>query len=70
MMSATVSDHLPSSIPGLDPSGANWAIFSIRFRDAVDAKGFWGHFDSSEACPVAVNPAEPTGDEITRINQW
>jgi len=45
-------------------------IFSVRFQDAVDAKGFWGHFDGSEPHPVAVNPGEPTDDETTKLNQW
>ena len=33
----------------------NWAIFSVCFQDAVKAKGFWGHFDGTTTCPVAVD---------------
>jgi gag-polypeptide of LTR copia-type/Zinc knuckle len=68
--STSLSDQLPSSVPKLDPSGLNWAIFSVQFRDAVEAKGFWGHFDGSEACPVPVNEQEPTNEETANINQW
>ena len=32
----SLSDTLPSSIPKLDASGMNWAIFTVRFRDAID----------------------------------
>lgn len=32
-----LADSLPSSVPKLDPSGQNWAIFSVRFQDAVEA---------------------------------
>jgi len=66
----SLSDSLPGSVPKLDSSGLNWAIFSVRFQDAVEAKGFWGHFDGSEVCPTAVIPDDPTGDETTKINQW
>ena len=52
LTTTSLSDSLPSSIPKLDSTGLNWAIFSVRFQDAVEAKGFWGHFDSSEPRPV------------------
>jgi hypothetical protein len=48
----SLSDTLPSSIPKLDASGVNWAIFSVRFQDAIEAKGFWDHFDGSSLRPV------------------
>ena len=68
--STSLSDQLPGSVPKLDPTRLNWAIFSVRFQDAVEAKGFWGHFDGSEPCPTAVNAEEPTAEETTKINQW
>jgi len=67
--STALSDHLPASVPRLDPSGLNWAIFSIRFQDAVEAKGFWGHFDGSKAKPVPADAAKPTDDEQARSYQ-
>ena len=50
----SLSDSLPSSIPKLDASGLNWAIFSVCFEDAIQAKGFWGHFDGTSTCPSAL----------------
>ena len=38
---SSLSDTLPSTIPMLDAEGSNWAIFYIRFMDAIEAKGFW-----------------------------
>ncbi|PPQ83526.1 hypothetical protein CVT26_004101, partial [Gymnopilus dilepis] len=45
----------------LDATGVNWVIFQVRFQDAVEAKGFWGHFDGSSLRPasVAAAPAQP-----------
>ena len=60
---ASLSDSLPSSVPKLDASGLNWAIFLVVFQDAVEAKGFWGHFDGSSPVPTMLSPA--TADEIT-----
>ena len=50
----SLSDTLPSSIPKLDSTGSNWAIFRVRFQDAVEAKGFWAHYDGSKTRPVPV----------------
>ena len=58
LTTTSLSDSLPSSIPKLDSTGLNWAIFSVRFQDAVEAKGFWGHFDGSEPRPEP-SPAPP-----------
>jgi hypothetical protein len=56
----SLSDTLPSSIPKLDASGLNWAIFAVRFQDAVEAKGFWGHFTGDKVRPAAAPPAAAT----------
>ena len=53
----SLSDTLPSSVPKLEMTGTNWAIFEIRFRDAIEAKGFWGHFDGQTKRPVSGTPA-------------
>ena len=60
IVTTSLSDSLPSSIPKLDSTGLNWAIFSVRFQDAIEAKGFWGHFDGSESCPIALPAATAT----------
>src|SRR5260221_3435958 len=66
----SLSDALPSTVPKLDPSGANWAIFVFRFEDAVSAKGYWGHFDGSVSKPEAADSSSPTAAETNTINQW
>src|SRR6266699_3491917 len=68
LTTTSLSDSLPSSILKLDSTGLNWAIFSVRFQDAIEAKGFWGHFDGSEPRPV-VSAATTTaeGDEDAQM---
>src|SRR6202789_1995850 len=61
----SLSDSLPSSIPKLDSTGLNWAIFSVRFQDAVEAKGFWGHFDGTIPRPTSVAISVTTTDGAT-----
>jgi len=68
--STALSDHLPTSVPRLDPSGLNWAIFSIRFQDAVEAKGFWGHFDGTKPKPQPANAQNPTAEETAAVTLW
>ncbi|KDQ50303.1 hypothetical protein JAAARDRAFT_51339 [Jaapia argillacea MUCL 33604] len=47
MSTSQSSDTLPSTIPKLDENGMNWVIFSERFMDMVQVKGFWGYYDGS-----------------------
>ncbi|KAF8809460.1 hypothetical protein BYT27DRAFT_7056533, partial [Phlegmacium glaucopus] len=62
------SDFLNSTVPKLGDEGENWGIFLVRFKDAVQAKGFWGHFDGS--CVIPVLSAEPTAVEIAALEKW
>ena len=75
----SLSDSLPSSIPKLDSTGLNWAIFALRFQDAVEAKGFWGHFDGTTPRPVAVaisvtatdgTVTTSTAVDTAAVDQW
>ena len=52
------TDTLPSSVPKLDASGLNWAVFSLRFQDAIEAKDYWGHFDGMSKCPIMPKPED------------
>lgn len=63
----SLSDALPSTIPKLLANGKNWAVFLLRFQDAIEAKGFWGHFDGTNSRLVATNP---TPAESAIISQW
>ena len=65
---SSLSDMLPSMIPMLDAEGSNWAIFYIRFMDAIEAKGFWDHFDGLSSPPVLSEL--PTAAETAAKNQW
>ncbi|KAF8799312.1 hypothetical protein BYT27DRAFT_7279520 [Phlegmacium glaucopus] len=72
-----LSDSLPSSIPKLNNTGLNWAIFSVRFQDVIEAKGFWGHFDGTTLHLVAVailvtraDGTTTTVNDATAIDQW
>jgi len=66
----SLSDALPSSIPKLDASGSNWAIFVFCFEDAIEAKEFWEHFDGTVSHPVPADVAAPTTTEVAAIAQW
>jgi len=68
VITSSLSDTLPSTVPKLDAEGGNWAIFLVRFMDAVEAKGFWGHFDGTS--PVPVTTSEPTDAEKAAKTQW
>ena len=69
----SLSDSLPSSIPKLDSTRINWAIFSVHFQDTVEAKGFWGHFNGSTPRPavISVTTAEgATTVDAAAADQW
>jgi hypothetical protein len=61
---ARIGTHM---VHGVSPY-INWAIFLVRFRDAVDAKGYWGHFDGSTPVPSVSTP--PTAAETAAKGQW
>jgi hypothetical protein len=52
-MVPVTTDTLPTNVPKLDIKGTNWAIFSLCFQVAVEAKELWKQFDG-------INP-KPTG---------
>jgi hypothetical protein len=62
------TDILPSSVPKLLPIGLNWTVFSIRFQETIEAKGFWGHFDGTSPKPTVRSP--PAAGEQEALDQW
>ena len=56
MQQTTPTDTLPSTVVKLDSSGANWAMFSICFKQAMVAHKKWGHFDGTVVKPSATDP--------------
>lgn len=41
---ATTIEQLPANIPQLEPNGVNWAIFMMRFKDAMRVTRRWNYF--------------------------
>jgi gag-polypeptide of LTR copia-type len=66
----TPSDSLPSTVPKLDPTGSNWAIFSIRFQEALSARDRWGHFDGTKPKPKPEKSDAPKQEELDAIASW
>jgi hypothetical protein len=72
---STLSEHsLPAtlslSVPRLKTNSSNWATFSMRFQEAMEASQKWGHFNSSTPRPVPKDPAAPTADEKKELTTW
>ncbi|XP_006461650.1 hypothetical protein AGABI2DRAFT_71868, partial [Agaricus bisporus var. bisporus H97] len=63
---AVINDVLPPTVPALDVSGTNWAIFELRFRMVIQGKGLWGHFDGSTPLPIPSTPTPTVAD----IDAW
>ena len=64
----TTTDILLSSVPKLLPTGLNWTAFSICFKEAIEAKGFWGHFNGTSPKPTISSP--PKKGEADALDQW
>jgi gag-polypeptide of LTR copia-type len=62
------TDILPSSVPKLMPMGLNWTAFTMRFQDAMEAKGLWGYFDGTAICPTL--SLSLTAEEQAAHTQW
>ncbi len=68
--STAMNDPLPTTVPRLDPTGSNWAIFLMCFEEAMEANQKWGHFNGKVTCPVAADPLNITADESKAIEAW
>ena len=72
-MSTTPSstiEKLPVNIPRLKPDGTNWAIFSMRFKEAMQASKRWGYFDGTKSRPVPADPDKLTKTERQEMEAW
>ena len=59
-------EQLPANIPHLEPNSVNWAIFSMRFQEAMQATHCWGYFDGTKSCPVPKDPKIRTTQQTLR----
>jgi hypothetical protein len=67
---STPTEHIHTLVPRLELNGSNWAAFSMRFSEAMDAADRWGLFDGTEPCPVPKDPKNPTEDESKAVKRW
>ena len=66
----TTIEKLPANIPRLEYNGSNWAIFKMRFSNAMKVTRRWAYFTGLKMYPEPIDPAKPTTDEATAIVQW
>jgi len=62
--------QLPSNIPCLEADGSNWAIFVLRFREAVQVARRWPYFEGTIPCPSPKDPAKVPDNEKKSIEDW
>jgi hypothetical protein len=62
--------QLPSNIPCLEADGSNWAIFVLRFREAMQVTHRWPYFEGTIPCPSPKDPAKVLDDESKAIDDW
>jgi hypothetical protein len=70
LTSSSTMEQLPAYIPHLDPTGANWAIFCLHFRQAMIACHCWQYLDGTKARPVPKDEEKPTDTEATDLETW
>jgi hypothetical protein len=63
-------EQLPSNIPHLETDGSNWAIFIMRFREAMQATCHWPYFKGTVSCPTVKDPSKVTDAEKKAIEEW
>ena len=63
-------EQLPTNIPRLEPDGSNWAIFAIRFREAMQANRRWNFFDGTYTRPKANDASNVTSAEAESMAKW
>ena len=66
----TTIEKLPANIPRLKYNGSNWAIFKMRFGNAMKVTRRWAYFTGLSPCPEPTDPAKPTKEEVADIIQW
>ena len=62
--------QLPSNIPCLEADGSNWAIFVMRFHEAMQVARRWPYFEGTIPCPSPKDPAKVPDDERKALDDW
>ena len=62
--------ELPATVPCLKEYGSNWAIFAMRFQEAMEVMCRWSYFDGTNTRPVPKDAAHPTNAESEAIKKW
>jgi hypothetical protein len=70
MTSPSTIQTLPSNIPCLEADGSNWAIFVMRFCEAMQAIRRWPYFEGTIPCPSPKDPAKVPDDKQKAIEDW
>ena len=55
------------SVSKLLPTSLKWTAFSICFQEAIEVKGFWGHFDGTLLKPTVSSPSAAGEQDV--LNQ-
>jgi len=58
--------NLPAHTPYLEPHGANWAIFAMRFQKVMKATRLWGHLEGTKP----KGASKPMASEIDAAEKW
>jgi hypothetical protein len=69
-MSSSATEQFTAHIPCLNPEGANWANFAMRFKGAMIASRRWGYFNGSKKHPAPADEDKPTDTEVKAMERW
>jgi hypothetical protein len=61
---------LPSNILCLEADGSNWAIFVLRFHEAMQVAQRWPYFEGTIPCPSPKDPAKVPDNKRKTIDDW
>ena len=68
--SSNAIEQLPSNIPHLETDSSNWAIFIMRFREAMQATCRWPYFEGTVSCPTMKDPSKVTEAKKKATEEW
>ena len=69
----TANDQLHvtmNNIPHLEPSGTNWVIFCVQFKQAMVALCCWPYFTGTCTCLTPGDKDKPTESEVMSMEAW